>query len=172
MHPLQPEFAAARRSLADQLGSQAARFLVERMAARELAAGQLLLREGATADALYFVLGGTLAVFVGGAGGASHGVRVGAIEPGRWVGEVTFVDPGPASATVVAETPVLVLELRNRDIELLTDDAPEVAAALLTRLCRELAERIVTSGARRPTADDTGPAKTTGWLRRLVGRRP
>jgi len=158
MHPLQPEFANARRTLADHLGAQVARYLVERMAARELESGQTLVRQHAAADALYFVLGGRLGVYVG-----EPESRVAVIEPGSWVGEVSFVDPGPASATVRAEQATLLLEMRNRDIDLLTDDAPHVAAALLSRLCRELAERVSSSGAPPPPPDAATPTERSSW---------
>lgn len=153
MHPLHEKFAPARRIMADQLGAAPARFLLERMAARELRPGSDLLTLGAPSDALYYVLGGTLGVYVG---DADRPLRVGRIGPGEWVGEVTFVDPGPASATVRAEEEALVVELRNRDIAFLTDEAPDVVTVLLHRLSLALAERLVKLGEGTIRSGDDG----------------
>lgn len=160
MHPLHEKFAPARRTLSEQLGASAARFLLERMAARELAEGADLLEQGVDSDALYFVLGGAFDVRVG---AGSSSLSVGRIDEGQWVGEVTFIEPGPASATVRATEPALVVELRNRDLAFLTDENPEAAAVLLGRLCRELADRGLATASGLGGGSDEAPV--SGWRR-------
>ena len=171
MHPLHEQFAPARQRLAEQLDAHSAPYLRQKMAARELAEDQVLLTQGSTADALYFVLGGTLGVFVETESGKN--LQVGQLDAGEWVGEVTFVDPGVASATVRAEEPTLALEFRSHDLGILIDDARDVASELLGRLCTELAQRHLAVGAGHLNATrnrlETERAGPRGLIAKLTG---
>ncbi|MFT6399442.1 MAG: CRP-like cAMP-binding protein [Bradymonadia bacterium] len=139
------------------------------MAAREFAEGQVMIAEDAVSDALYFVLGGSFGVFI--ATGETNSLRVSGLTAGDWVGEVSFVDPGVASATVRAEEPALVLELRAHDLGILIDDAPDVASDLLGRLCEELAERLLAVGSAKANAsgDRLEMTESTG-MRRFISK--
>ena len=173
MHPLHEQFAPARQRLAEQLGAHPTRYLLEQMAARELAQDQVLLTQGTATDALYFVLGGRLGVFVKTESGKT--LRVSELGAGDWVGEVSFVDPGTASATVRAKEPTLVLEFRAHDLGILIDDAPDVASELLGRLCSELAHRVLAVGSSHLSASgDRLESERSGFFglfARLRGRK-
>ncbi len=72
-------------------------WLIRHGTRRRLAPGDLLIEEGKPAEWLYFVLDGTLVVF-------THGVaRLAVLKAGDVVGEVSFVDSRPPSASVRAE---------------------------------------------------------------------
>jgi CRP-like cAMP-binding protein len=145
MHPLHEQFAPAHKKFAEQIGVHSANHLLLQMAARELAIGHALLTQGAAADTLFFVLGGTLGVFAETKAGKP--LRVGELTGGDCVGEVTFVDPGPDAMTVRAEEPTLALELRSNDLTFLIHDAPDVTFDLLDRLSVEIAQGVLTVDA-------------------------
>lgn len=65
---------------------------------REILAGQSLIQEGESIDALYLVLGGKFAVCVA----ALDNREVAQLSAGELVGEMSFVDDRPPSATVKA----------------------------------------------------------------------
>lgn len=67
------------------------------------APGDILITEGAPIDALYIVLDGRLSV------AAAGGPTVADLGAGEVVGELSFVDSAPPSATVTAATPGEVL---------------------------------------------------------------
>ena len=72
-------------------------WLIRHGTRRRLAPGDLLIEEGKPAEWLYFVLDGTLVVFTRGV------ARLAVLKPGDVVGEVSFVDSRPPSASVRAE---------------------------------------------------------------------
>jgi len=73
--------------------------------------GHVLVRQGQPADCLYIVLEGHAAVDVAGVGVVA---RLGS---GEVIGEVSFVDSAPPSATVSADGRCVALALNRRDIE-------------------------------------------------------
>ncbi len=70
----------------------------------ELESGAELIHEGKPGEAMYILREGSLQVLVGGKGVAE-------LAPGACVGEMSMVDDGPTSATVVAKTPAKAFKL-------------------------------------------------------------
>lgn len=107
---------------------------------REIAAGSALYREGDPADALYVVLEGRLEV-------QRRGTRLGEVDPGQSVGEMSLFLKSPTrSATVTAESAVTVLRVgRERFREALV--ARDIPAMLVANLTEELADRLRAANA-------------------------
>jgi NTE family protein len=104
-----------------------------------VARGELLLREGDEADALYLVLSGRFQVF-----------RKGSTEPmaeigaGYPIGEIAFFAGGPRTASVRAERDCLVLKVGRHAFDELAARIPglwgRIAAALAQRLAQARSE--------------------------------
>jgi CRP-like cAMP-binding protein len=103
------------------------------------AKGEVVLEEGTPSDALRLVLSGDLSVVL-----AQNGrrVRVGDKKPGDWVGELGFVLPGPAAATVEAASDAELAALSHEDIPWLAEKAPAVLGRILSSVAADLARRI------------------------------
>ncbi len=86
---------------------------------------------------LWFVHTGALSVLVTGSP-----EPVATILPTHWVGEVSLLDAGPPSATVVTAEPSVLLRLDADALERVRQRRPDVALALLDTLSRELVARI------------------------------
>jgi CRP-like cAMP-binding protein len=126
-----------------------ARALVDRISLAELAPDEVLIREGAADNDLYFVLAGRVAVLVGGR-------EVGTREAGQHVGEVALLDPTvPRSATVVAREPTVVAKITERDFAAVAASAPAVWRALAAGLGGILSQR-----NRRAAAPASAPSST------------
>ncbi len=69
--------------------------------------GDVLLREGRSVDGLYILLVGTLSVLTG----AHASSEIARLERGEVVGEMSFIESRPASATVQAAEEALLLFL-------------------------------------------------------------
>jgi CRP/FNR family transcriptional regulator, cyclic AMP receptor protein len=96
-------------------------WLVSAGSRREIAAGSRLIEEGGPIDAVYLVIDGAFTV-----GTAALGNReMARLLPGEVVGEMSFVDQAPPSATVQALEPSLVLEIpwRRLNAKLAEDTA-------------------------------------------------
>jgi CRP-like cAMP-binding protein len=78
---------------------------------RPLASGTVLIREGDKLDRLFIVIDGHVDVSVTGLG------VVASLGSGEMIGEMSFVDSSPTSATVTAKGEVKLLELRRADLE-------------------------------------------------------
>jgi DASS family divalent anion:Na+ symporter len=101
-----------------------------------VSAGDVVLSEGETGDALYIVVRGTFGVFVG-----ANLERVNTIGPGHYVGELALLVDEPRSATIRADTEGELLRLdRQQFVELLGRDAA-AAKAVATTLARRLRRR-------------------------------
>src|SRR5262245_29464735 len=75
---------------------------------REAPAGEVLARTGEAGHHFFFIIDGTARVEL--APETHH--RVG---PGEFFGEMSLLDGGPRSATVVADTPVRLLVIHRRN---------------------------------------------------------
>jgi CRP/FNR family transcriptional regulator, cyclic AMP receptor protein len=85
----------------------------------ELTIGTVLIAEGSAVDAVYIVLTGSLKVSIE----ALAGKEIARLSSGEVVGEISFVDSRPPSATVTADEETLVLSIpRQRLMQKLADD--------------------------------------------------
>lgn len=69
-------------------------------------------------------------------------VVLGHIGPGEWVGEITLIDPGPATASVTADSDSVVLALPHEAFAKLRASRPSAGGALLRSISLNLAERL------------------------------
>ncbi len=97
----------------------------------EMPAGAVLMRQGHVGRELVVVLSGTATVLVDGA-------EVGSVGPGDFVGEIALLDRRARTATVVADTDLVVLVCGIPEFTELLVGAPHVSRAML----RGMAERL------------------------------
>ncbi len=122
--------------------------LLERTREEEYAAGSAIVAEDAVQGAIFIVKEGRVAVEKSHFGGR---VPISELGPGALLGEISYLDRSPASASVVARTPVTVLVVE--DIDDLLASEPAFAsgfyrslAVLLARRLRHTTEDRVVSG--------------------------
>jgi CRP/FNR family cyclic AMP-dependent transcriptional regulator len=85
--------------------------------------------------------GGSFFVVVEGEAKVVRGPKVLArVGPGEFFGEISLLDGGPRTATVVAETPVLAIRIFKRSFDKVVAQEPSVAAKILAVVARRLRE--------------------------------
>ena len=109
---------------------------------RELAAGELLIRQGDPSEDVYILESGRLSVERTAPDGTR--MRLSTVRHGV-VGEVALYTGAERTADVVAESPSVVLRLSHAGLERMERDDPEVAAAFHRWLATMLAERLTGS---------------------------
>ena len=99
-------------------------------------AGREIVQEGRTGTGLHVIIEGETKVVVGGRTRRRLG-------PGSFFGEISLLDRGPRTATVVAETPVRTVSLSSWNFRAALKEHPSIAVKML----EELASRIRTSNS-------------------------
>jgi CRP-like cAMP-binding protein len=158
--------------LADAVGADGAAQLHPHLVALDLADGDTVFVDGVPCAHLVLIVSGELAIQHVADGRV---VEMGTRGPGGWLGEVGLVDPGPATATVVARGPVRVLRMEHQTLLELITSHPEVASVLLRHVTRQLAERIATSSSGIVERVGPGqvrlrkPEEVRGWVSTVLG---
>ncbi len=83
----------------------------------DVAADTVLARAGEPGDEFFLIIDGSVWVEV------SSEKRV-LLHPGEFFGEMSILDGGPRSATIVADTPVRLLVITRRHFSMLLTDVP------------------------------------------------
>jgi CRP-like cAMP-binding protein len=96
-------------------------------------AGKVLVNEGETGHEFFVILDGTARV-------TRHGKRVATIGAGAAFGELALLDKAPRNATVIAETPMELVVLGQREFAGIIDEVPGFARKLLAGMANRLRE--------------------------------
>ncbi len=107
---------------------------------RRIDANCVLFREGDRGDSLFVVLQGSFTVDLLGPNGES--LCIGHLGPGDVIGELACLDNTPRSATLIATSKALALELTWTEFERMSRDLPRVASLLLGVILQELTDRL------------------------------
>lgn len=140
-------FGALEPDVIGQLASLAAE--------RSLAAGDVLVAQGEHADALFLIARGRVRVVV-------DGVEVARRTAGDCIGEVSLFDGRPRSATVSAESDVVVLRLDAELFDELLASEPSVAEGVAGVLASRLREALADCGEIAPPRHPRGPPSAPG----------
>ena len=111
---------------------------------RRFPAGHELVHDGDRTDDVYFVVGGKVRATIFALSGKEVSFRD--LGPGDVVGDLSAIDSGPRSATVVAIEESTVLSMSATAFWDVMESHPSVTAAMLrelTALVRSLSERVV-----------------------------
>jgi CRP-like cAMP-binding protein len=134
------------------------------MQVRAVPANGTLLTVGEHNDTLFFVTDGEFLVSLPFTKGP---LFVGSRARGTWLGELTLLKPGPATATVTAAEDSEVLALSAATLGELTTTHPSIVAHLVRALSEDLAQRVRTAGV----VLDHAPAKPPpGFIKGVFGR--
>ncbi|MGH8989227.1 MAG: cyclic nucleotide-binding domain-containing protein [Acidimicrobiales bacterium] len=96
-------------------------------------AGTVLVEEGAAGREFFFIVEGRATV-------RRNGRKVALLGPGEYFGELALLDRGPRSATVVADTDMVLLNMSYREFYGLLEDVPPLARKLLSAMASRLRE--------------------------------
>jgi CRP-like cAMP-binding protein len=98
--------------------------------------GEIVLYEGESARALYFVVSGAVKVFKTSTEGKEQILSI--VRPGESFNDVPVFDDGPNPASVQAMGPIILYELRKSELSTLLQKHPQIA----TNTIKVLAEQV------------------------------
>ncbi len=96
-------------------------------------AGTDIVTEGTTGHEFFLILGGQASV-------RRRGRKVATLGPGDYFGELSLLDRGPRSASVVADDDVEVAVIGQREFMAVLDQVPAVSHKLLVTMAHRLRE--------------------------------
>lgn len=120
--------------LAVEMTDEQRKALAAAMTLRELAAGDVLVREGDTDDHLYVIASGVLGIIK--AAGTENEMTINTVKPGDVVGELSFLDGATRYASLVAMSSSRVLGLSRGDLEGLLDRNPQLVYRVMRAIVR------------------------------------
>jgi CRP/FNR family transcriptional regulator, cyclic AMP receptor protein len=126
--------------LLGQLSDTDVEWLIAKGRKEQIPAGTTLIEAGQATSALYIVLAGSLSVSVPGLGD-QHTPKLGC---GEVVGEISFVDARPPSATVQAAADSVVLAIPRKELAAKLEHDSEFAARFYRSIAMFLSHRLRT----------------------------
>ena len=87
--------------------------------------GATIVRKGDPGETFYVVVEGEAKVT------DENGKRLAGLIPGDFFGEISLMDGGPRTATVVSDTPMTALALSRKDFRAMLESEPHVTVGLL-----------------------------------------
>jgi CRP-like cAMP-binding protein len=107
---------------------------------RRFAPGETVCTRGEHGNTMLVVLQGALSAVVPGKDNAN--AEVARLQSGAVVGEMFCIDPAPRPVTIVAKQATTVLEISRDDLTKMRQEAPRVAAALVSAVFHEVLRRL------------------------------
>ncbi|MEX0846680.1 MAG: cyclic nucleotide-binding domain-containing protein [Ilumatobacteraceae bacterium] len=96
-------------------------------------AGSLIVDQGQTGREAFVILAGSVTV-------RRNGKKISSVGPGNIVGELSLLDHGPRTATVICDTDCTFLLLDQRRFLGVIDDVPAIGHKLLASLASKIRE--------------------------------
>lgn len=97
----------------------------------EVQPGTVFVSQGHYSRDAYIVMSGQATV-------TRDGERVGTAGPGDAIGELSVIEPGMRTATVTAETPMVVLAMNSPQFLTAVEDIPPLAQSLLRSMAKRM----------------------------------
>jgi len=165
----------------ERLRQQDIQWILASSEVRTLSPNSVLVREDDPSEAIFFIADGLLEVYV--FGGSASKLEVGQLGPGEVIGEISWLDRKPISASVRAVETSAVMALSTALLEKKLAEDPGFAARFFRGIATLTAGRLRkttadlrrsewTAGARTTTAstgEDDGILHKLGELKALVG---
>ena len=126
--------------LVQMVGAEHAYHLAKECHRLEVAAGEIIVRQGDTADAMHFILEGRVSVVVN--GGNRPKVRVRSLGPHTTIGEMGLIAGQARSATIEAEVDSVLYVLKADAFERVRRTNPALLQALLAYVVTVMTERL------------------------------
>jgi len=156
----------SRISLYERLEEVELQRVAEEMERLQLSPGETLFRRNEEGSSLFILIEGLLNVQIDLKGDGTE-QTVGQLSPGDFFGEMSLLTGEPRSATIQAQTNVVVYEIYRPTIIRLIEERPEISESM----SRAVAKRqMALEQARSQMADSDAAAKVHSITRQLMGK--
>jgi CRP/FNR family transcriptional regulator, cyclic AMP receptor protein len=163
-----PDAGALLRSieLFEGLSGEDLRVLADNLERRPFAAGVSVFEQGDAGDAMYIVESGDINIHL--PGEASRRISLKDISRGEYFGELALFDDKPRSASALATTDCVLLELHRATLQDYLQRRPGAAMAILRTMSERLRETNTLLSARAAKNVDEEFDRNLSWSDRLA----
>jgi len=142
--------------------------LAAKMSERRFAAGQIIMNQGDRGSEMYVVADGHVNIFLPGEN--SRRLSLKDIARGEFLGELALFDDKPRSASALATTDTLLLELTHATLSRYLETRPHAAMAILRTMSERLRETNALLSARATKNAVQEIERNLSWSERLADR--
>ncbi|MCD6235337.1 MAG: hypothetical protein DRP86_02495 [Candidatus Neomarinimicrobiota bacterium] len=108
----------------------------------KLPAGSLLLQEGEKSRDLYFLVSGRIEITMKVNFEESEEINIYRLKPGEAVGEFSFIDGSPRSASALVDKDAVIIKFDYEKLNGLFEKNPKVGYLFMKRLAQSLTDRM------------------------------
>lgn len=120
-------------SLFSECSAKELALVVKNSTERVLKAGTIIMDQGQTGREAYVILEGSATI-------KRNGKKIGTAKTGAVIGELSLLDNGPRTASVIADTDVTLLVISERALKGAIDNIPAISRKLLKALATRVRE--------------------------------
>lgn len=120
-------------SLFSECSAKELALVVKNSTERVLKAGTIIMDQGQTGREAYVLLEGSATI-------KRNGKKIGTAKTGAVIGELSLLDNGPRTASVIADTDVTLLVISERALKGAIDNIPAISRKLLKALATRVRE--------------------------------
>jgi CRP/FNR family transcriptional regulator, cyclic AMP receptor protein len=153
-------------SLFEDLAEDDLKALAVTLVRRECHAGEIVFAAGDVGDAMYIVESGYVNIHL--PGDASQRISLADLARGEIFGELALFDEQPRSASALAATDVVLLELKHDTLEAYLERRPRAAMAFLRKISQRLRETNALLSGRAAKNVDEEFEKHLSWSDRVA----
>jgi uncharacterized membrane protein len=140
--------------------------LAQALVPRSFPAGTMIINQGDVGSSMYIIESGDVNIHL--AGDASTRISLKDAARGEFFGELSLFDDLPRSASAVATTDAVLMELRRETLENYLDRRPRAAMAILRTMSERLRETNTMLSARAAKNVDEEFDRQLTWSERLA----
>ena len=136
------EFGERFSFITDYINPDEVEHLLQHMQVRYVDANDVIIDDDKPSSVLYFVWAGSLLSYIEENG---ETIEIGKIKPGQYIGEISFLDEGPATTSVKALEPCTLFTLSRDDFAELEKTYPNISSKLMRSISNLIITRLRSS---------------------------
>jgi len=136
------EFSERFSFITDYIAPEEVESLLQHMQVRKVDENEVIIHDNQPSSSLFFVWSGSLLSYIEDDGEI---IQIGKIKPGQYIGEISFLDEGPATTSVKALEPCTLFTLSREDFAGLEKNYPNISSKLMRSISNLIISRLRSS---------------------------
>ena len=134
------EFSKLFPKITEHTNNEEVSALIKKLKYVSISENKNIIKDNNKNDTLYFVIEGRLDCYIEKDGSK---ISIGKIFPGEYVGEVSMLDNGNATSSVITETPCIFYSLDKTSFNELEKEHPVISGKILRSISSILIKRLI-----------------------------